>query len=160
MHHHLPQNAESDHSATTNMAANRVGMPRKRRNDAVTTTSSYNPRTPTVLKRTASQHGRRPPIRGLRCVMHGPVSDGPRHGLGGVTHWSAHCDAAMAVSRRQGKWFTPFWRRPRATMAAAAGGMESNKGVSEGLSALADKSIRVRRESPSKTPKNGFQRVF
>jgi hypothetical protein len=37
---------------------NRVGMHRKRWNDAVTPASSYNPRTPTVLKRTASKHGR------------------------------------------------------------------------------------------------------
>ena len=36
---------------------------------------------------------------------------------------------------------------------------ESNKGVSEGFSAWEDKSTRVRRESPSKTPKNGFQMV-
>ena len=33
---------------------------------------------------------------------------------------------------------------------------ESNKGVSEGLSALGGKRTRVRHESPSKTPKNGF----
>ena len=36
---------------------------------------------------------------------------------------------------------------------------ESNKGVSERLSALEGKSTRVRRESPSKTPKNGSQMV-
>lgn len=46
-----------------------------------------------------------------------------------------------------------------ATMAASAGGVESNKGVSEGLSALAGKSVGVRRESPSKGPKNGSQMV-
>lgn len=33
---------------------------------------------------------------------------------------------------------------------------ESNKGLSKSLSALGGKSTRVRRESPSKTPKNGF----
>lgn len=37
---------------------------------------------------------------------------------------------------------------------------ESNKGLSERLSALEGKSTRVRRENPSKTPKNGFWRVF
>nr|DAF95186.1 MAG TPA: hypothetical protein [Siphoviridae sp. ctICF6] len=37
---------------------------------------------------------------------------------------------------------------------------DSNKGVSEGLSALGGKSTRVRRESPSKAPKNGSQIVF
>lgn len=36
---------------------------------------------------------------------------------------------------------------------------ESNKGASERLSALEGKSTRVRRESPSKTPKNGSQMV-
>ena len=39
---------------------------------------------------------------------------------------------------------------------AAVGGVDSNKGVSERLSAPEGKSTRVRRESPSKTPKNGF----
>lgn len=36
---------------------------------------------------------------------------------------------------------------------------ESNKGVPEGLSAWEGESIRVRRESPSKGPKNGAQMV-
>lgn len=75
------------------------------------------------------------------------------------------CDTAMAA-RVAG---ANSWRRENgrmclletavATMVATAGGVESNKGVSEGLSALGGKSIRVRRESPSKTPKNRFQKV-
>ena len=43
--------------------------------------------------------------------------------------------------------------------AKPAVGAESNKGASESLSAPEGKSISVRRESPSKTPKNGSQRV-
>ena len=45
-------------------------------------------------------------------------------------------------------------------MAAPAGGVESNKGVSERLSAPGGKSTRVQRESPSKAPKNGSQTVL
>ena len=41
-------------------------------------------------------------------------------------------------------------------MAAAKVPPESNKGLSERLSVLEGKSTRVRHESPSKTPKNGF----
>lgn len=41
-------------------------------------------------------------------------------------------------------------------MAASKSPPESNKGVSERLSAPGGKSTRVRRESPSKTPKNDF----
>lgn len=51
------------------------------------------------------------------------------------------------------------WARGEASsaaMGALAGGVESNKGVSERFSASEGKSTRVRRESPSKTPKNGF----
>lgn len=44
-------------------------------------------------------------------------------------------------------------------MAVAAGGVDSNKSVSDGLSVLEGKSIRVRRESPSKGLKNGSQMV-
>nr|DAI66607.1 MAG TPA: hypothetical protein [Caudoviricetes sp.] len=45
------------------------------------------------------------------------------------------------------------------TMAVARLPHESNKGVSEGFSTLGGKSTRVRRESPSKAPKNGSQIV-
>ena len=48
---------------------------------------------------------------------------------------------------------------PWPQLAAAWLPYESNKGVSERLSALGGKSTRVRRESPSKTPKNGSQMV-
>ena len=65
------------------------------------------------------------------------------------------CDSAMAVFRRRENGSRPSGDG-HATVSATARGMESNKGVSEGLSALAGKSIRVRHESPSKTPKNGF----
>lgn len=58
-----------------------------------------------------------------------------------------------------GKWFTGLRETAATTMAASAGGVESNKGVSEDLSALAGKSVRVRRESPSKAPKNRSRMV-
>lgn len=45
------------------------------------------------------------------------------------------------------------------TMAVTAGSVASNKGVSESLSALEGKGVRVRHESPSKAPKNGSQMV-
>ena len=90
------------------------------------------------------------------------------HGLRGVTHGLplADCDTAMAayvtgaISRRQENGRTGLLETAANIMAASAGDVESNKGVSERLSTLGGKSTRVRRKSPSKTPKNGFQRVF
>ena len=61
----------------------------------------------------------------------------------------------VADSRRR----TGIRQTMRSAMAAAWLPSESNKGVSESLSALEGKSTRVRRESPSKTPKNGSQMV-
>ena len=77
---------------------------------------------------------------------------------------------SMAVSHKSLPWAdrakpwpsqptAASWRRVRA-MAVAKVTSESKKGVSEGLSALEGKSTRVRHENPSKTPKNGFWRVF
>lgn len=58
---------------------------------------------------------------------------------------------AMAASRnrrhRHGRYRTGLRETANLTMVAAAGGVESNKGVSEGLSALGGKSTRVRREN-------------
>lgn len=82
-----------------------------------------------------------------------------------VSHWNSISGVARrrstAVSR---KWAVDGRTAVRAAVMAEYlpevwHPSESNKGVSEGLSALGGKSIRVRRESPSKTPKNGSQTV-
>ena len=91
-----------------------------------------------------------------RGVTHGPVTDGPRHGLRRVTHRPHHGHMrGPSVSRCRETAARAFWRRSQTAMAVPAGGVESQNGLSEGLSARGGKRTRVRRESPSKTPKNG-----
>lgn len=69
-------------------------------------------------------------------------------------------DAVRTWSPSDGYGVARAFGGPCATaMAAAWLPSESNKGVSERLSAWGGKSIRVRRESPSKAPKNGSQMV-
>ena len=84
-----------------------------------------------------SAHGRHPPVRGVAHRQSAAVSR-----KRAVDRPTADRETVMAVDLPEA------WHPP-----------ESQKGLSKRLSALGGKRTRVRRESPSKTPKNGFWRV-
>ena len=117
---------------------NSVGMSRKRWNDAVTTASQYNPRTPTV-----------------RSEPHPNMVVDRNFAESRIVLLLTSSAMALAVShmnhrwRNDGRHRTGLRETAATSMAAAAGGVASNKGVSEGLSALGGKTIRVRLENAS-----------
>ena len=155
------------------MAADSGVPSRNRWNDAETTTPTHGRK----HGRTASVHGRLPPVRGVArppphhtrffCGWASPTAsaaarkDFPRRCHTKAFHW--------AGSRKRLPWADQAkqWPSPPTTaigrrihaMAAARVRPESQNGLSERLSALGGKRTRVRCESPSKTPKNGFWRV-
>ena len=134
------------------MVARNGATPRNRWNDAVTTPlqvvaahvvkSSQLP----VISRFSASHGH------LRVTL-SSSADGSLPMAFAVSRedlpWRYH---TKVFPLARGRPLPPSWSH----LPEAWHPPESNKGPSERLSALGGKSTRVRRKSPSKTPKNGF----